>query len=48
MIFDTPLWIKRVDFDNDKLEQEIYNFSEHEPNNPYSSNGGYQGDLIYN
>ena len=48
MIFDTPLWIKRVDFDNDKLEQEIYNFSKTEPNHPYSSNGGYQGDLFYN
>ena len=47
-IFNTPLWIKNIEFDNAKLEEEIYNFSKNEPNHPYSTNGGYQGDLFYN
>ena len=47
-IFNTPLWIKNIEFDNAKLEEEIYNFSKNEPNHPYSTNGGYQRDLFYN
>ena len=46
--FPTPLWSTKVDFDNDLLEREIYEYQKHKPNQTYSNRGGYQGDLFYN
>ena len=47
-IFPSPVWSTKVDFDNDLLEREIYEYQKHKPNQTYSNRGGYQGDLFYN
>ncbi len=48
MIFSSPIWSTKVDFDNNLLEREIYEYQKHKPNQTYSNRGGYQGDLFYN
>tara|TARA_B100000214_G_scaffold193465_1_gene140021 strand:- start:25 stop:612 length:588 start_codon:yes stop_codon:yes gene_type:complete len=47
-MFPSPVWSTKVDFDNDLLEREIYEYQKHKPNQTYSNRGGYQGDLFYN
>ena len=47
-MFPSPVWSTKVDFDNDLLEREIYEYQQHKPNQIYSNRGGYQGDLFYN
>jgi len=46
--FPSPLWSTKVDFDNDLLERQIYEYQKHQPNQTYSNRGGYQGDLFHN
>ena len=46
--FPTPVWNMIVDYDNDKLLEEIYEFMKTTPNQSYSNIGGYQGDLFHN
>jgi|TARA_B100001094_G_C17857625_1_gene635808 hypothetical protein len=46
--FPTLLWSKKVDFDNDLLAKEIYEYSKSQPNQSLSNVGGYQGDLFHN
>jgi len=48
LFFGSHLWSTIVDIDNANLEKEIYDFKNNNENHPYSSNGGYQGDLFYN
>ena len=44
--FPSPMWSTKVDFDNDLLERQIYEYQKHQPNQQYSNRGGYQGDLF--
>tara|TARA_B100000579_G_scaffold3568_1_gene2748 strand:+ start:3630 stop:4202 length:573 start_codon:yes stop_codon:yes gene_type:complete len=45
-LFPNPLWSLKVDFDNESLARDIYNFKENNPSQIYSNVGGYQGDLF--
>lgn len=42
-MFSTPFWVAEVEFDNERLLQEIYKFSMEVPNQDRSNSGGYQG-----
>ena len=46
--FPTPIWSKQVDFDNNELAREVYEYRKHKPNQSLSNVGGYQGDLFHN
>ncbi len=46
--FPTPIWSKQVDFDNNQLAREVYEYRNHKPNQNLSNVGGYQGDLFHN